>query len=76
MTPAEIIEHLLKKYPTAREFARSIKEDAADITRWRTGLSNIKPRAVVSICRLHPEIKPYQLNENIFPRELTFTFGD
>lgn len=75
-SPADIINELLDKAPTSRDFARSINEDAADIIRWRYGRSKIKPRAVIAICRLHPELRPHDLNPDIFPADLSFFFGD
>jgi hypothetical protein len=76
MTPQEIINDLLTKYPSSREFARAINEDAADIIRWRYGRCKVKARAVISICRLHKEISPHALNPEIFPADLNFIFGD
>lgn len=75
LKPSEIINDLLKKYASGREFARAINEDTADISRWRTDTCAIKARAVVAICQLHPEILPYNLNPAIFPKHLTFKFG-
>jgi hypothetical protein len=75
-TPADIINDLMPQYSSQREFARAIGEDAADIIRWRYGRSKIKTRAVITLCRLHPEIKPYQLNSEWFPKDLRFVFGD
>ena len=76
MTAAEIINELISKYPTAREFARAIGEDGADIIRWRMGRSKVKGRAVIAICRLHPEIRPHDLNPEWFPADLSFFFGE
>lgn len=73
--PAQILNELIAKYNTARDFARAINEHASDIIRWRYGKCAIKMRAVVSICRLHPEIKPHDLNKD-FPADLTLVFGD
>jgi transcriptional regulator with XRE-family HTH domain len=76
MKPEEIITELLKQYPSQREFARAIGEDAGDIIRWRQGKCKIKARAIISICRLHTDIKPHALNPELFPADLRFTFGD
>ncbi len=72
---SDIINDLLTSYSTSREFARAIKEDPADIVRWRSGRSPVKPRAVIQICRLYPEIKPNSLNP-IFPEDIYFEFKD
>lgn len=74
--PADIINTLIPMYQSSREFARAIGEDAADVIRWRFGRCKIKARAVVNICRLHPHIKPFELNPDWFPEDLTFKFGD
>jgi hypothetical protein len=75
MKPEDVINELITRYSTSREFAHAIGEDAADIIRWRYGKCRIKARAVVNICRLHPDIQPHQLNPDWFPEDLTFTFG-
>lgn len=72
----DIISELLEKYSTAREFARAIGEDPADIARWKSGSLKIKARSVVAICRLHPEYTPYDLNPTIFAKDLRFSFGE
>ena len=74
--PHDIINDLISQYASARELARAIGEDSADVIRWRQGKSRIKARAIVTICRLHPEIKPYQLNPDHFPDDLNFVFGE
>lgn len=76
MTQTEIINKLLEQYKTSREFARVIGEDAADVIRWRYNRCKIKPRAVINICRHHPEITPHQLNPDVFPQDLRFSFGE
>lgn len=76
MTPTEIINHLLTQYSSLREFARAIGEDGADVIRWRYGRSKVKSRAVVAICRLHPDIMPHDLNPEVFPADLKFIFGE
>ena len=72
----EIINTIIKQYSSFRAFARAISEDGADITRWRANKTKIKARAIVSICRLHPEITPHDLNPNIFPPDLRFVFEE
>ena len=75
-SPADVLNELIiEKYPTATKFARTINEDSTDVMRWRYGRSMMSTRAVVSICRLHPKIKPYQLNPKWVPEDLTFKFG-
>ena len=76
MIPMEIINKLLESYKTSREFARVIGEDAADITRWKFGRCQIKPRAVINICRHHPDLSPHDLNPDVFPADLKFNFGE
>lgn len=72
---AEKLNNIIDTYSSIREFSRSIGEDYSDVQRWRWGERKINPRAVVSICRLHPEIKPYDLNPYVFPDGLIFKFG-
>jgi hypothetical protein len=74
-TPAEVLNELIAQYPTAKEFARKINEDTTDVLRWRHGRAMMSTRAVVSVCRLHPKVKPHQLNPKWFPVDLTFKFG-
>ena len=74
-TPAEVLNSLIEKYPTANNFARMINENATDVMRWRHGKAMMSARAVISICRLHPKVKPCQLNPKWFPEDLTFKFG-
>jgi len=57
-----------------REFSRVIGEHCADVTRWRKGKTKIKARAVISICRRFPQVRPAQLNSCIFPADLLLTF--
>jgi len=66
---------ILDKYESIRALSREINEDPSDISRWRDGVRRISPRAVISICRLHPDVLPNDLSE-IFPADLTFNFGD
>ncbi len=73
----QIIEVLISKNKSMRAFARLIAEDPADIHRWRRGKSQIKVRAIVSICRLCSEktgLKPFDLNPDLFPDDLEFKF--
>ena len=74
-TPSEILTEILKEYPSMRVFGKHIGEDSADVARWKTGKKKIKARAVISICRLHPKTKPYQLNPILFPKNLHFIFN-
>lgn len=75
-TPHDLINELIDKYPSLRNFARTIREDASDVIRWRYAKAKIHARAVISICRLHPEIIPYQLDSATFPEDLTLKFGE
>ncbi len=73
---AEILGDLIAQYPSLREFARVIREDGRDIGIWRSDKRRITPRAVIKICELHPDIKPHDLNPDIFPANLTLHFGE
>lgn len=75
-TPADIVNELIALYPSASEFSRKIGENKTDVLRWRHGRMKLSARAVVSICRLHPQVRPHQLNPNWFPADLTFIFGE
>ncbi len=74
--PNEILKEIIAKYTTMREFCKKIDEDAADVFLWKRGTRKIHPRAVIKICYLHPEIKPYQLNKLVFPKDLKLVFGE
>lgn len=76
LNPVGIINEILKEYSSGKAFARAIGEDGSDVIRWRYGRSAIKARAVVAICRLYPQIPPYKLNPEIFPKELNFVFSE
>ena len=76
MSPDVLLNGIIEQYKTIREFARTIGEDPADIFRWKAGKRDIHPRAVVSIVKLHPKYKPHDLNPEVFPKGLTFNFGD
>jgi len=70
-----LINELVSKYESMREFARAIQEHYSDVSRWCSGKIPIKLRAVIEICRLYPAIKPNQLNPAIFPDDLEFVFN-
>lgn len=80
MTPEQlvkinkILENLISKHASMREFAREIREDVADVIRWKSGKRAISARAVISICRIYPTIKPHELNPVLFPPDLRFVF--
>lgn len=57
-----------------REFARTIREDVADISRWKAGRKQLTTRAIVAVCRLFPRVKPHDLNPDHFPDDLRFVF--
>jgi len=69
-----IIEEIVKKYKTARQFAAVIGVDMVDLHKWRKGTLRVSAKGVVSLCRLFPEVKPFQLNPDFFPEDLRFTF--
>lgn len=75
-TPADFLNDLISQYPSVREFSRAIGEDASDVVKWRYSKCAIRVRAVISICRIHPNIKPHDLNPLWFPADLDFKFGD
>ena len=64
-----------KRYPTMREFARTIHEETSDVSRWKGGHKKVTVRALVEIIRLHPVIKAWDLRPDIFPEELEFVFN-
>ena len=72
--PNKILESLIKRYSSMREFARTIGEDTTDIIYWKTGKRKICGRAVVKIVKIHPEILPFELNPEMFPENLDFHF--
>lgn len=72
--PHELLNSIIQKYASIREFSRAIGEDPADVFRWKAGKRAINPRAVVSIVKLYPKIKPHDLNPDIFEEGLTFNF--
>ena len=76
LSSIEIFKKVLAQFSSAKAFSRAIGEDGSDILRWKNGRGAIKARAVVAICKLYPEIPPYRLNDNIFPKGLMFTFGE
>lgn len=71
----ELFDSHYKDKLSLREFSRLISEDAVDVTRWLKGNVKITPRAVITICRLHPEIIPNELNPYVFPEDLKFEFS-
>ena len=75
MQAVKVLNSLIKTYKSIREFARVIDEDAADITRWKSGKRLPHARAVVSIIKHHPTVKPHDLNPDVFEKGLTFNFN-
>lgn len=71
----KILCDIIEQYNSVREFARAIEEDPADIFRWKAGKRKINPRAVIKIVRLHPEVWPHELNEDVFLHNMTFNFN-
>lgn len=70
----ETLMKLVKKYKSMRQFARLIMEDVSDVSKWKQGYKTISTRCIVSIARLHPEIRPYDLNPDWFPEDCRITF--
>jgi len=70
----KIINEIVKKHESMRAFARLIQEQCSDVSRWCSGKSKIKVRAVIEICRLYPKLMPHELNHIVFPKDLTFSF--
>jgi Lhr-like helicase len=70
----QLLTMLIEQYPSMREFSREIREDVADVSRWRAGAKMVTTRGVLAICRKHPEILPFMLNPDIFPQDLRFKF--
>lgn len=71
----KILNDVIKHYKSIREFARVIEEDPADIHRWKSGKRAINARAVVSIVKNHPRLKPHDLNPDVFEEGLSFKFN-
>ena len=69
-----IIEQLIAMHDSMRAAARYIGEDSSDLQKWRYGKSYIQTRAIISICRLYPHIKPSELNPDIFPADVSLVF--
>lgn len=76
ISPAVIMNELVDRFSSAREFARAIGEDPSDVMKWRLGKIKVRPRAVISICRLYPCINPADLNPSVFPADLRLSFGE
>lgn len=74
--PEDIINELIAQYQSVKKFARAISEDSADVIRWRYGRNKITARSVIKICKLHPDIQPYELNPDHFPNDLKFIFKE
>lgn len=70
----EIINDLIAKHKTMRAFSRAISEDISDVWKWKKGQKRITPRAISSICKLYPEIKPHNLRPDIYPEGISFNF--
>lgn len=69
-----LLNELISHYKNIRDFALTINVDPADVFRWRTGRRKITPKAVVNIIREHPDVKPYELNPEIFPEDVIIRF--
>jgi hypothetical protein len=69
----DILEELIKKHKSLREFARAINEDSSDVVRWRKGSSKIHMRAAVCIAKIY-KINIHDLRPDIFPHESKITF--
>jgi hypothetical protein len=70
---AKIINDLIEKHESMRDFGRKISEDPADIMRWKSGKSAVRVRAVITICRLFG-YEPHEVNPDLFPQDLSFVF--
>ncbi len=71
----ELLNKIVAQYDSMNAFGRAIHEHTSDVSRWCAGKQAIKLRTVIEICRLHPKIKPYQLNSVLFPDDLEFIFN-
>lgn len=69
----KILDTLINKYESMREFARVINEDPAAVWNWKNGKMTIHARAVISIVR-HFNISPTDLRPDIFPDDIKITF--
>ncbi len=68
-----VLNELVERHESIREFARYINEDASDVIRWRSDQTKIKPRAVISMARIYG-IHPFDLRCDLFPDNLKFVF--
>jgi DNA-binding transcriptional regulator YdaS (Cro superfamily) len=71
---SQIICELILRNRTMRDFAKQIGEAATDISLWKRGARQIRPRAVIEICRHYPDIKPHDLNPYVFTKDIILTF--
>ncbi len=69
----KILDTLINKHESMREFARAINEDPAAVCHWKNGKIVIHARAVISIAR-HFNIAPNELRPDIFPDDLKLIF--
>lgn len=70
---ANVLVKLISKHKSIREFAVIIKQDSADVTKWKSGIGKVNPRATVSICRLYG-VEPHLLRPDIFDEDVHFNF--
>lgn len=64
---------LLDKFDSARDFARTIDVDSADVSHWKTGFKNINPAVVIRICREY-DVEPQYFRPDIFPADVKISF--
>jgi hypothetical protein len=73
-TPLEVIREIIRRNKTQMILSRKIKEDIADISKWKKGQKSVGYRAAISICRCYPDVLPWELNPKIFPKDLRLVF--
>ena len=69
-----ILAELIGQHKSMKEFSSIIGEDPSNVLRWKKGRSAITLRAVINICRRNKNLQPHDLNPEIIPSDLTFTF--
>lgn len=72
-TQVLIIEELIGRHKSLREFARKIGESPSDMVAWKYGRRLIIPRAVIKIAKLYG-INPNTLRPDIFPEGIKLIF--
>lgn len=67
-------EYMKKNHVSLRQFAYLINENASDVCKWRAAKKNLTIRVIVTLCRMF-NLRPHDLNPDVFPADLLFEFG-